>query len=36
MSATDNKKRAADAWLMQNWQMIGEGSSVDIRQMFLD
>ena len=29
-------RKAADAWLMQNWQMIGEGSSVDIRQMFLD
>jgi len=29
-------RKAADAWLMQNWQMIGEGSSVDIRQMFSD
>ena len=29
-------RKAADAWLMRNWQMIGEGSSVDIRQMFLD
>jgi NTE family protein len=28
-------REAASAWLMQNWQMIGEGSSVDIRQMFL-
>jgi NTE family protein len=29
-------REAAGAWLMQNWQMIGEGSSVNIRQMFLD
>jgi NTE family protein len=29
-------RKAADAWLTQNWQMIGEGSSVDIRQMFSD
>jgi len=27
---------AAGAWLMQNWPMIGEGSSVNIRQMFLN
>ena len=29
-------RKATGAWLMQNWQMIGEGSSVDIRRMFLD
>jgi len=29
-------RKAAGAWLMQNWQMIGEGSSVNIKQMFLD
>ena len=29
-------RKVADAWLMQNWQMIGERSSVDIRRMFLD
>jgi NTE family protein len=28
--------QAAGAWLMQNWQMIGKGSSVNIRKMFLD
>jgi NTE family protein len=29
-------RKAADAWLKQIWQMIGEGSSINIRQMFLD
>jgi NTE family protein len=29
-------RQVAGAWLMQNWQMIGERSSVNIRQMFLD
>jgi len=29
-------RNAASAWLMQNWQMIGGGSSVNIRKMFLD
>jgi NTE family protein len=29
-------REAAGTWLMQNWRMIGKGSSVDIRQMFLD
>ena len=29
-------RQAAGAWLMQHWQMIGERSSVNIKQMFLD
>ena len=29
-------RQAASAWLMQNWQIIGKGSSVNIRKMFLD
>jgi len=29
-------RHAADQWLTANWQNIGEQSSVDVRQMFLD
>lgn len=32
----DIGRRAADGWLKQNWAKIGEGSSLDIRKLFLD